>query len=541
MEILVSSVDSSSPDFQQNSQHHRNLASKLKDRLARVREGGGEKYRRRQEEQGKLFVRERIERLLDPGSPFLELSALAADGLYEKEGPGAGIVTGIGRVSGREVMIVANDATVKGGSYFPITVKKHLRAQQIAEENHLPCLYLVDSGGAFLPLQDEVFPDANHFGRIFYNQARMSARKIPQIAAVMGSCTAGGAYVPAMSDEAVIVKGTGTIFLGGPPLVKAATGEDVTAEELGGADVHTRLSGVADHFAEDDDHAIEILRDIVETLTNEERRRTWLFHLSSLPPEEPLYPAEDIYGILPSTFRETYDVREIIARLVDGSKFREFKARYGTTLVCGFARIHGYPVGILANNGVLFSESALKATHFIELCDQRGVPLIFLQNITGFMVGRDYEAGGIAKDGAKMVHAVANTRVPKLTVVIGGSFGAGNYAMSGRAYGSRFLWMWPNARISVMGGEQAANVLLTIKQEQLVREGKPPMSHEEAEEFKRPILEKYENEGNPYHSTARLWDDGVIDPVDTRQVLGLALSVVLNAPVEEQRFGVFRM
>ena len=541
MEILVSSVDSSSPDFQQNSQHHRNLASKLKDRLARVREGGGEKYRRRQEEQGKLFVRERIERLLDPGSPFLELSALAADGLYEKEGPGAGIVTGIGRVSGREVMIVANDATVKGGSYFPITVKKHLRAQQIAEENHLPCLYLVDSGGAFLPLQDEVFPDANHFGRIFYHQARMSARKIPQIAAVMGSCTAGGAYVPAMSDEAVIVKGTGTIFLGGPPLVKAATGEDVTAEELGGADVHTRLSGVADHFAEDDDHAIEILRDIVETLTNEERRRTWLFHLSSLPPEEPLYPAEDIYGILPSTFRETYDVREIIARLVDGSKFREFKARYGTTLVCGFARIHGYPVGILANNGVLFSESALKATHFIELCDQRGVPLIFLQNITGFMVGRDYEAGGIAKDGAKMVHAVANTRVPKLTVVIGGSFGAGNYAMSGRAYGSRFLWMWPNARISVMGGEQAANVLLTIKQEQLVREGKPPMSHEEAEEFKRPILEKYENEGNPYHSTARLWDDGVIDPVDTRQVLGLALSVVLNAPVEEQRFGVFRM
>ena len=541
MEILVSSVDSSSPDFQQNSQHHRNLASKLKDRLARVREGGGEKYRRRQEEQGKLFVRERIERLLDPGSPFLELSALAADGLYENEGPGAGIVTGIGRVSGREVMIVANDATVKGGSYFPITVKKHLRAQQIAEENHLPCLYLVDSGGAFLPLQDEVFPDANHFGRIFYNQARMSARKIPQIAAVMGSCTAGGAYVPAMSDEAVIVRGTGTIFLGGPPLVKAATGEDVTAEELGGADVHTRLSGVADHFAEDDDHAIEILRDIVETLTNEERRRTWLFHLSSLPPEEPLYPAEDIYGILPSTFRETYDVREIIARLVDGSKFREFKARYGTTLVCGFARIHGYPVGILANNGVLFSESALKATHFIELCDQRGVPLIFLQNITGFMVGRDYEAGGIAKDGAKMVHAVANTRVPKLTVVIGGSFGAGNYAMSGRAYGSRFLWMWPNARISVMGGEQAANVLLTIKQEQLVREGKPPMSHEEAEEFKRPILEKYENEGNPYHSTARLWDDGVIDPVDTRQVLGLALSVVLNAPVEEQRFGVFRM
>jgi acetyl-CoA carboxylase carboxyltransferase component len=541
MEILSSSINTSSPDFQQNSEHHKHLARELKERLARVREGGGEKYRKRQEEQGKLFVRERIDRLLDPGSPFLEISALAATDLYDNEGPGAGIVTGIGRVSNREVMIVANDATVKGGSYFPMTVKKHLRAQQIAEENHLPCLYLVDSGGAFLPLQDEVFPDVNHFGRIFYNQARMSAKRIPQIAAVMGSCTAGGAYVPAMSDEAVIVKGTGTIFLGGPPLVKAATGEDVTAEELGGADVHTRLSGVADHFAEDDDHAIEILRGIVETLTKEEKGKNWLFRLSSFPPEEPLYPAEEIYGVLPSTFRETYDVREIIARLVDGSKFREFKARYGTTLICGFARIHGYPVGIIANNGVLFSESALKATHFIELCDQRGIPLVFLQNITGFMVGRDYEAGGIAKDGAKMVHAVATTRVPKLTVVIGGSFGAGNYAMSGRAYGSRFLWMWPNARISVMGGEQAANVLLTIKQDQLAREGKPAMTQEEADEFKRPILEKYENEGNPYHSTARLWDDGVIDPVDTRQVLGLALSVVLNSPVEEQSLGVFRM
>src|SRR5512134_3674301 len=541
MEIHSSSIDTSSPDFQQNSEHHKQLANELKERLAKVREGGGEKYRKRQEEQGKLFVRDRIERLLDPGSPFLELSGLAATDLYDDEGPGAGIVTGIGRVSDREVMIVANDATVKGGSYFPMTVKKHLRAQQIAEENHLPCVYLVDSGGAFLPLQDEVFPDVNHFGRIFYNQARMSAKKIPQIAAVMGSCTAGGAYVPAMSDEAIIVKGTGTIFLGGPPLVKAATGEDVTAEELGGADVHTRLSGVADHFAEDDDHAIEILRGIVETLTKEERRKTWRFHLSSFPPEEPLYPAEEIYGVLPSTFRETYDVREIIARLVDGSKFREFKARYGTTLVCGFARIHGYPVGIIANNGVLFSESALKATHFIELCDQRGIPLVFLQNITGFMVGREAETGGIAKDGAKMVHAVATTRVPKLTVVIGGSFGAGNYAMSGRAYGSRFLWMWPNARISVMGGEQAANVLLTIKQDQLAREGKPAMSQEKADEFKRPILEKYENEGNPYHSTARLWDDGVIDPVDTRQVLGLALSVVLNAPIEEHNFGVFRM
>jgi len=541
MEILQTNINPDSQDFQHNSGHHKQLANELKERLARVHEGGGEKYRKRQEEQGKLFVRERIDRLLDPGSPFLELSALAAHDLYHKQAPGAGIVTGVGRVSSREVMIVANDATVKGGSYFPMTVKKHLRAQQIAEENHLPCLYLVDSGGAFLPLQDEVFPDVNHFGRIFYNQARMSAKKIPQIAAVMGSCTAGGAYVPAMSDEAVIVKGTGTIFLGGPPLVKAATGEDVTAEELGGADVHTRLSGVADHFAEDDDHAIEILRGIVESLTQEERGKNWLFRLSSFPPEEPLYPVEELYGILPSTFREAYDVREIIARLVDGSKFREFKARYGTTLVCGFARVHGYPVGIIANNGVLFSQSALKATHFIELCDQRGVPLLFLQNITGFMVGREAEVGGIARDGAKMVHAVANTRVPKLTVVIGGSFGAGNYAMSGRAYGSRFLWMWPNARISVMGGEQAANVLLTIKQDQLVREGKPAMTSEVADEFKRPILEKYENEGNPYHSTARLWDDGVIDPVDTRQVLGLALSVVLNSPVEEHGFGVFRM
>ena len=545
METLSSSINSASPDFKQNSEHHKKLAGELRERLDRVREGGGEKYRKRQEEQGKLFVRERIERLLDAGSPFLELSALAAYDLYDGDAPGAGIVTGIGRVSNREVLIVANDATVKGGSYFPMTVKKHLRAQQIAEENYLPCLYLVDSGGAFLPLQDEVFPDVNHFGRIFYNQARMSAKQIPQIAAVMGSCTAGGAYVPAMSDEAVIVKGTGTIFLGGPPLVKAATGEDVSAEELGGADVHTRLSGVADHFAEDDDHAIEILRGIVETLPRPsiiDNRPLWsAVNGPWSPPEEPLYPAEELYGVLPGTFREAYDVREIIAHLVDGSKFREFKARYGTTLVCGFARIHGYPVGIIANNGVLFSESALKATHFIELCDRRGIPLVFLQNITGFMVGREYEAGGIAKDGAKMVHAVATTRVPKLTVVIGGSFGAGNYAMSGRAYSSRFLWMWPNARISVMGGEQAANVLFTIKQDQLAREGKPSMSREEADEFKRPILEKYEDEGNPYHSTARLWDDGVIDPVDTRQVLGLALSVVLNSPVEENSFGVFRM
>ncbi len=546
MEALPTNVDPGDPTFKTNTEYHRRLAQELRERLEQVRQGGGQKYRQRQEAQGKLFVRERIERLLDPGSPFLELSGLAAWDMYGENGsgslaaPGAGIVTGIGRVSGRQVLIIANDATVKGGSYYPMTVKKHLRAQQIAEENHLPCLYLVDSGGAFLPLQDEVFPDANHFGRIFYNQARMSARGIPQIAAVMGSCTAGGAYVPAMSDEAIIVKGTGTIFLGGPPLVKAATGEDVSAEELGGADVHTRRSGVADHFAEDDDDAIRILRDIVETL-QPPPRRSYLSALEVASPEEPAYPAEQIYGILPTNFRETYDVHEIIARLVDGSQFREFKARYGVTLVCGFARIDGYPVGIIANNGVLFSESALKATHFVELCDQRGIPLLFLQNITGFMVGRDYEAGGIAKDGAKMVHAVANTRVPKLTVVIGGSFGAGNYAMAGRAYDSRFLWMWPNARISVMGGEQAATVLLTVKQEQLAREDKPPLTAAEAEDFKRPILEKYETEGSPYYSSARLWDDGVIDPVDTRQVLGLALSVVLNSPAEEHGFGVFRM
>lgn len=540
MESLPSTINPQSPEFKSNAEYNRALAKELKERLKTVREGGGEKYRKRHEEQGKLFVRERIERLLDVNSPFLEMSALAAYNLYNNESPSAGIVTGIGRVANREVMIIANDATVKGGSYFPLTVKKHLRAQQIAEENHLPCLYLVDSGGANLPFQDEVFPDAHHFGRIFYNQARMSAKRIPQIAAVMGSCTAGGAYVPAMSDEAIIVKGAGTIFLGGPPLVKAATGEDVTAEELGGADVHTRRSGVADHFAEDDDHAIEMLRSIVETLP----RGHIHTHLSSVevaPPEEPLYSPDELYGVLPRNSKESFDVREIIARLVDGSKFREFKARYGTTLVCGFARIHGYPVGIIANNGVLFSESALKGTHFIELCDQRGIPLIFLQNITGFMVGKEYETGGIAKDGAKMVHAVATTRVPKLTLVIGGSFGAGNYAMAGRAYGSRFMWMWPNARISVMGGEQAANVLLTIKQDQLAREGKPLLTKEEQEEFKRPLLEKYEREGSPYHSTARLWDDGIIDPADSRQVLGLALSVVLNSPVEERSFGVFRM
>ena len=543
MEILASTTDTSDPHFKANAQHHRYLADELKQRLAQVSQGGGSKYQKRHEAQGKLFVRARIDQLLDPGSPFLELSPLAAWGMYNQQAPGAGIVTGIGRVAEREVMLIANDATVKGGSYFPMTVRKHLRAQQIAEQNYLPCIYLVDSGGAYLPMQDEVFPDADHFGRLFYNQARMSAKGIPQIAVVMGSCTAGGAYVPAMSDEVIIVKGTGTIFLGGPPLVKAATGEDVSAEELGGADVHTRLSGVADHFAQNDEHALELCRGVIATLprTRSSQTTSWLEHLDIQPPEDPRYPSEEIYGILPGSFREVYDVREIIARLVDGSEFREFKARYGTTLVTGFARIHGYPVGILGNNGVLFSESALKGTHFVELCDQRGIPMLFLQNITGFMIGKEYEAGGIAKDGAKMVHAVANTRVPKLTVIIGGSFGAGNYGMAGRAYDPRFLWMWPNARISVMGGEQAANVLLTIKQDQLEREGKQQLDPEQAQAFMQPILDKYEKEGNPYYSSARLWDDGILDPAETRQVLSLALSVVLNAPRQSGGFGVFRM
>lgn len=536
MTVLHSHINPQGDEFKSNVEHNRALTAELRARLARVRQGGGDKYRARHEAQGKLFVRERIDRLLDAGSPFVELSPLAAWGVYEDETPSAGIVTGIGRVESQEVMIVANDATVKGGSYYPLTVKKHLRAQEIAQENYLPCIYLVDSGGAFLPLQDQVFPDANHFGRIFYNQARMSALGIPQIAVVMGSCTAGGAYVPAMSDETIIVRGTGTIFLGGPPLVKAATGEDVTAEELGGADVHTRKSGVADHFAETDEHALELCREIVATLN-----RHINLAATVTPPEEPLYPPAQIYGILPRTFREAYDVRELIARIVDGSRLREFKARYGTTLVCGFARIGGYPVGILANNGVLFSESALKGTHFIELCSQRGIPLLFLQNITGFMVGRAYEAGGIAKDGAKMVNAVSNASVPKLTIIVGGSFGAGNYGMAGRAYDPRFLWMFPNARISVMGGEQAANVLLTIKQEQLSRENRPLLERDEQAEFMQPILDKYEHEGSPYYSTARLWDDGILDPAETRQVLALALSVVLNAPPVKSNFGVFRM
>lgn len=536
MDIIETHFNPADERAQRNAQVNRELAETLRERLASVREGGGEKYQQRHREQGKLFVRDRIDRLLDPGSPFLEIAPLAAYELYKDWTPSAGIVAGIGRVSGTECLIIANDATVKGGSYYPMTVKKHLRAQQVALENRLPCIYLVDSGGAFLPMQDEVFPDSDDFGRIFYNQARMSALGIPQLSAVMGSCTAGGAYVPAMSDETIIVDGTGTIFLGGPPLVKAATGEEVSAEELGGATVHTHTSGVADHFAEDDDHALEQLRDIVSTLNYRKQ-----ISLAVEPPEPPLYDPEELYSIIPTTFRESYDVREIIARIVDGSRFREFKANYATTLVTGFAHIEGYPVGIIGNNGVLFSESALKGTHFIELCTSRGIPLIFLQNITGFMVGRDYEAGGIAKDGAKMVHAVANAQVPKFTVIVGGSFGAGNYGMCGRAYSPRFLWMWPNARISVMGGEQAANVLLTVKRDQLQRRDEPDMSDEEQDDFKAPILEKYEREGSPYYSTARLWDDGIIDPPQTRRVLALALSAALNRPAETTTYGVFRM
>jgi acetyl-CoA carboxylase carboxyltransferase component len=535
MHPLESRISPSDPIFQTNQEHMRRLVAELQERTARAREGGGPKYLERHRAQGKLPVRERIERLIDPATPFLELSPLAAAGMYGDDAPGAGIVTGIGRVSGREVMVVANDATVKGGTYYPITVKKHLRAQQVAAENRLPCIYLVDSGGAFLPMQAEVFPDRDHFGRIFYNQARMSAERIPQIAVVMGSCTAGGAYVPAMSDETIIVKGTGTIFLGGPPLVKAATGEEVTAEELGGADVHTRLSGVADYFAHDDAHALELCRTILDTIPAAKRQAPRL-----TTPEDPLYDPAEIYGIVNADIRKPYDVREIVARLVDGSRFDEFKERYGSTLVTGFAYIYGMPVGIVANNGVLFSESALKATHFIELCNLRGIPLVFLQNITGFIVGRQYERAGIAKDGAKMVHAVANSVVPKFTVVIGGSFGAGNYGMCGRAYEPRLLWMWPNARISVMGGEQAATVLATVKREQLAREGKTFLPDDE-EALRQPILDKYEHEGSPYYSTARLWDDGILDPARTRDALALGLSAALNAPVAEPRFGVFRM
>lgn len=535
MDILESAIETSGKEFKDNAAYYEQLVKDLKDKISIAMKGGGDEAIKLHKSRNKMLVRERIEALLDPDTPFMEFNTLAAYGMFDNRAPCAGIVTGIGIIHGREVMIVANDATVTGGTYYPITVKKHLRAQEIAQENNLPCLYLVDSGGAFLPMQDEVFPDREHFGRIFYNQAKMSSLEIPQIAVVMGSCTAGGAYVPAMSDETVIVKGTGTIFLGGPPLVKAATGEDVTAEELGGADVHCRESGVADHYALDDPDAIRITRNIVENLNRPEKT-----FLEIKKPEEPVYPIKEIYGIIPKDSRRPFEVREIIARIVDGSRFHEFKALYGTTLVCGFARIMGYPVGVLANNGVLFSESALKGSHFIELCCQRRVPLVFLQNITGFMVGRKYEAGGIAKDGAKMVTAVTCANVPKFTVIIGGSFGAGNYGMCGRAYGPRQLWMWPNARISVMGGQQAATVLLTVKRDQLWRKGQE-MSKEEERQLTDPILKKYEVEGNPYYSTARIWDDGVIDPVDTRIVLGLGISASLNAPIPASTMGVFRM
>lgn len=534
-EVITSHIDMRGEAFVQNSEFQRSLVVDLRARLQKAASGGSQRVRDRHVARGKLLPRQRVDVLLDLGSPFLEFSPLAANGMYEDEAPGAGIITGVGRVSGREVVIVANDATVKGGTYYPMTVKKHLRAQEIALENRLPCVYLVDSGGAFLPRQDEVFPDREHFGRIFYNQARMSAASIAQIAAVLGSCTAGGAYVPAMSDEVVIVKNQGTIFLGGPPLVKAATGELVTAEDLGGGLLHARTSGVADHLAYDDANALSIVRSIVSELAPREAA-PWTVS----PSEDPLCNPYELYGVVPSDSRTPYDVREVIARLVDGSRFQEFKAEFGATLVTGFAHIYGHPVGIVANNGVLFSESAQKGAHFIELCDQRKIPLVFLQNINGFMVGQAYEAGGIAKHGAKMVNAVACARVPKLTVVIGGSFGAGNYSMCGRAYSPRFLWMWPGARISVMGGEQAAAVLATVRRDQLEEQG-VDWSLEEEETFRTPIREQYEAQGNAYYSTARLWDDGIIDPVDTRTVLGLALTVCSNAPLPPTSYGIFRM
>ncbi|MDR6971009.1 carboxyl transferase domain-containing protein [Leifsonia shinshuensis] len=535
MPTLTSEASATDARFEQNDVDQRELVADLRRRLQVAAAGGPERARERHVARGKLLPRDRIDALLDEGSPFLELAPLAATGMYGDESPAAGVIAGIGLVAGRHVMIVCNDATVKGGTYYPMTVKKHLRAQEVALENRLPCIYLVDSGGAFLPMQDEVFPDRDHFGRIFYNQARLSAAKIPQIAAVLGSCTAGGAYVPAMSDETVIVRNQGTIFLGGPPLVKAAIGEIVTAEELGGGDLHARTSGVVDHLAEDDEHALAIVRDIVATLPPP-AEPAW----QVLPATAPAADPDELYGVVPVDVQAPYDVHEVIARIVDGSGFEEFKPDYGTTLVTGFARIHGHPVGIVANNGVLFSESALKGAHFIELCDQRGIPLLFLQNINGFMVGRDYEAGGIAKNGAKMVTAVATTRVPKLTVVIGGSFGAGNYSMCGRAYSPRFLWMWPAARISVMGGQQASSVLATVKRDQLEARGEDWSAEDEAE-FRAPIAAQYEEQGNPYYSTARLWDDGVIDPADTRTVLGLALDVIARSPLPDTAFGLFRM
>jgi 3-methylcrotonyl-CoA carboxylase beta subunit len=534
-QAIESTLDIRSDDFRANSDAMTALVADLKFETAKVAAGASDAAREKHLARGKLLPRDRVDTLLDPGTPFLEIAPLAAFGLYEGGAPSAGIITGIGRVSGTECMIVANDATVKGGTYYPLTVKKHLRAQEIAFQNRLPCIYLVDSGGAFLPLQDEIFPDREHFGRIFYNQANLSAAGIPQIACVMGSCTAGGAYVPAMSDETVIVKGQGTIFLGGPPLVKAATGEDVSAEELGGADVHTRLSGVADHFAEDDHDALARVRGIVGHLN-------WrkLGQLQLAPAETPSYESREIYGVVPTDSRKPFDAREVIARVVDGSRFDEFKARFGSTLLCGFARIHGYPVGVLANNGILFSESASKGAHFIELCTKRKIPIVFLQNITGFMVGKKYENEGIARHGAKLVTAVACAKVPKFTVVIGGSFGAGNYGMCGRAYSPRFLWMWPNARISVMGGEQAASVLARVKRDGTEARG-GSWSEAEEEAFKAPLRQQYEEQGHPYYATARLWDDGIIDPADTRNVLALGISASLNAPIEDTEFGVFRM
>ncbi|KEI72704.1 carboxyl transferase domain-containing protein [Endozoicomonas elysicola] len=539
MVALTTTIAIDSAEFNDNRRQMQALVDELQQKSDHLKQGGPEKAREKHIGKGKLLARDRIAMLLDPGSPFLEVGLFAADKVYNEEVPCAGVVAGVGQVSGRECMIVANDATVKGGSYFPLTVKKHLRAQTIAEQNQLPCIYLVDSGGANLPRQDEVFPDREHFGRIFFNQANMSARGIPQIAAVMGSCTAGGAYVPAMADESIIVRRQGTIFLAGPPLVKAATGEEITAEALGGADVHCRKSGVADHYANDDAHAISLIRQSVSRLNSVklsiEKRQYDL-----QPGVEPLYDIRELYGVVPSDLRQPYDVREVIARIVDGSDFDEFKALFGETLVCGFARIHGHPVGILANNGILFSESAQKGAHFIELCCQRKIPLVFLQNTTGYMVGSQAESGGIARHGAKMVNAVACARVPKFTVIIGGSFGAGNYGMCGRAYDPRFLWSWPNARISVMGAEQAANVLVQVKRDAMEKQGQA-LSEEEAQAIRQPILENYDHQGNPYYASARLWDDGVIDPADTRNVLGLGLSAAMNAPIEDTRFGIFRM
>jgi 3-methylcrotonyl-CoA carboxylase beta subunit len=535
MSILQSQIQSGSPEFKANEAHHSALLQQLEAALEKAREGGGPELRKKHESRGKLFVRDRIQKLIDPGTPFLELSPLAANGMYGDQAPGAGVVTGVGLVHGREVMIVANDATVKGGTYFPMTVKKHIRAQEVARENHLPCLYLVDSGGMFLPMQGESFADRDHFGRIFYNQAQMSSLGIPQIAVVMGSCTAGGAYVPAMSEQTIIVKSQGTIFLGGPPLVKAATGEEVTAEDLGGGDVHTRISGVADYLADNDEHALEIARDIVKSLNRKPGAP-----IERAPIEEPLHDPNELLGVMPKDLRQPLDIREVIARVVDGSRFHEFKPLYGNTLICGFAHIYGMPVGIIGNNGILFSESSLKGTHFIELCSQRKIPLLFLQNITGFMVGKKYEHGGIAKDGAKLVTAVSTTSVPKITLIVGGSYGAGNYGMCGRAFGPRFLFTWPNTRISVMGGEQAANVLSQVKIDQIKGEGKV-LSPAEISAIQKPILDQYEREGSPYYSTARLWDDGVIAPNRTREVLALALSTALNAPIADTKFGTFRM